>query len=390
LDKVGLVAFTIGLVSLLGLPFATVRHSRIATGVSVSVKASLPAWMFAALVLAWLAVLALSFVRDERWAAIARGVIGGAMIGALAATSGWAAIHLAEGAGRFSRVSIGGGVWVSALAAYTLTLSSRRQVGRGTTLSRVIAWIGPLTILALLASGYLSELGIMKEYANVSDRFWVETVNTIVYAGVAVLIATAIGLGLGIAAYKRPRLERPVFGAVSVFQTIPGLAMVGLLVAPLAAFSFAVPILRRFGVGGIGWTPVVIALTLYALLAIVRITHAGLRSVSATVVDAGRGMGMASGQLLREVELPIGMPVVFSGVRTSAVQTFGNATLGAFVGGVTLGRFIFQGLAEQAPDLTMLGSIALVVIALLVDGTLRQAQGLAFGRRKPSAEGGVR
>ena len=169
---------------------------------------------------------------------------------------------------------------------------------------------------------------------------------------------------LGITAYRKPRLERPVFTVVSVFQTIPGLAMVGLLVAPLAAASFALPVLRRFGIGGIGWAPVVIALTLYALLAIVRNTHAGLRGVPRAVVDAGRGMGMTDDQLLRKVELPLGMPVVFSGVRTSAVQTIGNATLGAFVGGITLGRFIFQGLAEQAPDLTMLGSIALVIIAL--------------------------
>jgi len=165
--------------------------------------------------------------------------------------------------------------------------------------------------------------------------------------------------------------------------------MVGLLVAPLAAISFAVPVLRRLGIGGIGWAPVVIALTLYALLAIVRNTHAGLRGVPRAVVDAGRGMGMTDEQLLRKVEVPLGMPVVFSGVRTSAVQTIGNATLGAFVGGITLGRFIFQGLAEQAPDLTMLGSIALVAIALVVDAVLRRVQDTAFARRPTPADGSL-
>ena len=131
------------------------------------------------------------------------------------------------------------------------------------------------------------------------------------------------------------------------------------------------------------------ALTLYALLAIVRNTYAGLRNVPPAVVDAGRGMGMTDGQLMRKVELPLGMPVVFSGVRTSTVQTIGNATLGAFVGGITLGRFIFQGLAEQSPDLTMLGSIALVLIAVLVDGALRVVQGRAFRTHVAGSEGNL-
>lgn len=387
LDKVGLVASAIGLVALLALPFATVRHSRIATGVNVTAWGALPAAMLSVLVIAWLVVVVLSFVREGRGPAVARGFLGAAIIVALVAFSSWAATHLGQGAGRFSRVSIGGGVWLSAIAAYTLVLASRRQVGQRSWVSRTITWMAPVAIVAMIASGSLSDLGIMKEYVNVADRFWIEALNTVIFATVSVVLATAIGVWLGIKAYKKPRLERPVFTVVSVFQTIPGLAMVGLLVAPLAALSFAVPFLRTLGIGGIGWAPVVIALTLYALLSIVRNTHAGLRGVPLTVVDAGKGMGMTGDQLLRKVELPLGMSVLFSGVRTSAVQTIGNATLGAFVGGITLGRFIFQGLAEQAPDLTMLGSIALVVIALLVDGALRQGQRALFGRRVHTADG---
>lgn len=354
---------------------------------SVSAWGALPAVLFGALVAAWFVVVVLSIVRGGRGAAVARGLLGGAIIAGLLACSGWAATHLAQEAGRFARVSIGGGVWLSAIAGYTLVLSSRRQTGQHSAAGRAITWLAPVAIVAMLAAGWLSDLGMMKEYANVKDRFWVETVNTILFAGVSVVLATAIGVVLGITAYRRPALKRPVFTVVSVFQTIPGLAMVGLLVAPLAAASFALPVLRRLGVGGIGWAPVVIALTLYALLAVVSNTHAGLRGVSRAVVDAGRGMGMTDDQVLRKVELPLGMPVLFSGVRTSAVQTIGNATLGAFVGGITLGRFIFQGLAEQAPDLTMLGSIALVIIALVVDASLRGAQRATSGRRGRTPEG---
>ena len=387
--KVGITAAVIGLPLFLLLPFATVRRSRIATGESLPPLEALGPLLTAAVVALWIAVIVLSLREGGRGRAAARGLLGGAIIIAIVALSGWAASTLGPQVGQFARVSIGGGAWVSAIAAYSLVLASRRLLGRGSAIGVVIGLLAPVAIVALLLSGFLDDLGIMKEYANVADRFWVETVNTALFAAVSVSLATAVGISLGIVAFRNQRLERPVFATVSVFQTIPGLAMVGLLVAPFAAASFALPFLRRLGIGGIGWAPVVTALTLYALLAIVRNTYAGLRNVPGAVVDAGRGMGMADGQLMRKVELPLGMPVVFSGVRTSTVQTIGNATLGAFVGGITLGRFIFQGLAEQSPDLTMLGSIALVVMAVLVDGALRLIQDRAFRTHAATGEGNL-
>lgn len=379
--RVGLVAVALGLPSFLALPFATVRSSRIVTGSGVSAWGALGPALWLLVVGMWVLVAALSLRAGGRRAALARGALGAGIIVTMLALSGWAATTIGAATGQFARVSIGGGVWLSAIAAYTVLLASRRLVGKKTPLGLVLGFVVPVAILGLLLSGYLSDLGMMKEYFNVRDRFWVEVVNTIAFSAASVAIALAVGVTLGIAAFRDERLERPIFATVSVFQTVPGLAMVGLLVAPLATLSFAVPFLRTLGVGGIGWAPVVMALSLYALLAIVRNTYAGLRGVPEAVVDAGRGMGMDDRQLMRKVRLPLAGPVLFSGVRTSTVQTIGNATLGAFVGGITLGRFIFQGLAEQAPDLTMLGSVALVAIALAVDATLRGAQGLLFGRR---------
>ncbi len=387
--KVGVAAAVIGLSSFLLLSFATVRRSRIATGVGVPPWAAVGPALTIALVVLWIVVAVLSLREGGPKRAAARGLLGAGIIVALVALSGLAASQLGPQVGRFARVSIGGGAWVSAIAAYALVLASRRLLGRRSALGVLIGVLAPAAIVVMLLSGFLDDLGIMKEYANVSDRFWIETVNTVLFAAVSVTIATAIGIYLGILAFRNKRLERPVFATVSVFQTIPGLAMVGLLVAPFAAVSFSLPFLRRLGVGGIGWAPIVTALTLYALLAIVRNTFAGLRNVPPATVDAGRGMGMTERQLMRKVELPLGMPVVFSGVRTSTVQTIGNATLGAFVGGITLGRFIFQGLAEQSPDLTMLGSIALVLIAVLTDGALRIVQRRAFRTHSASSEGSL-
>jgi len=214
----------------------------------------------------------------------------------------------------------------------------------------------------------------MMEFANQRDRLFTETVNTIVFSAAAVVIASVIGFSLGVLAFRRPRYERPVFGVVNIFQTIPGLAMIGLLFSPLSRLGQSVPLLGALGVGGLGWAPVVTALTLYALLAITRNTYAGLRGVPADTVDAGIGMGMTESQLMRRVRVPLATPVLFSGERSAVVQTIGNSTLGAFVAAFTLGSTIFGGLAQGSADLMLLGSIILVVLALVADGMLRVAQ----------------
>jgi osmoprotectant transport system permease protein len=144
-------------------------------------------------------------------------------------------------------------------------------------------------------------------------------------------------------------------------------------------------VLREFGVGGLGWAPVVIALTLYALLAIARNTIVGLSSVPAETVEAACGMGMTRRQVLTRVQLPIARPIIFGGVRVASQQTVGNATLGAFVAAGGLGPLIFLGIAQQANDLVLLGSIALVALALLVDGTMRGVQRLVTPRTSREA-----
>jgi osmoprotectant transport system permease protein len=133
-------------------------------------------------------------------------------------------------------------------------------------------------------------------------------------------------------------------------------------------------VLKQFGISGLGWAPVVVALTLYALLAIVRNTYAGLGAVSPVTVEAGAGMGMSERQVMRKVQIPLAAPILFSGIRTASQQTIGNATLGAFVAAGTLGAPIFLGFAQQADDLVVLGSVALVALAMLVDGALRGVQ----------------
>lgn len=174
----------------------------------------------------------------------------------------------------------------------------------------------------------------------------------LVFAGAA--IAVAIGVPLGVALTRRPRLARPVLGFANVVQTIPSLALFGFLI-PL-------PVL-----GGIGARTAIVALVVYSLLPILRNTHAGIASVDPAVVEAATGLGMTSGQTLRLVELPLALPVVLAGVRVAVVVGIGLATIAAAIGAGGLGVLIYRGVATVDHRLILAGAIPAALLALAFD-----------------------
>lgn len=379
--KVGLVASAMGLSSVLALSFGRVRPFRLATGVPLSLFAALPVVLALVLPVLWLVALTASLIRPRtRAATLVRGLAAGVSVIALFWLSGIAATGSLHDGPAFARYSVGAGVWTSTFFAVALILDSRRELGMGSWPSRLVVLLAPLGVLALLLTGQLSSLGMAAEYRNVTPEFWLWAGQHVIYWGVSMTVALVAGVSLGILAYRHDRFARPVFAATSVVQTIPGLAMVGVLAVPLG-MAGQVPLLRSLGIGVLGWAPVVIALTLYALLVLVRNTHAGLMSVPESIVDSGRGMGLTDRQLLRKVELPLASPIIFSGTRTAAQQTIGNATLAYFVAAGSLGRPIFSGVSQQANDLVLLGSIALVALALGIDLGLRAVERLVVPRR---------
>jgi osmoprotectant transport system permease protein len=153
-------------------------------------------------------------------------------------------------------------------------------------------------------------------------------------------------------------------------QTIPSIALFGLLLAPLAALGAAVPALGAIGVRGIGMAPALIALMLYALLPVARNTLAGMLGIDRAVVEAASGMGMTQRQIFWRIELPLGLPVFLAGVRIVLVQAIGLATVAALVGAGGLGTFVFQGIGEYAIDLVLLGAVPTILLALAADFAL--------------------
>jgi osmoprotectant transport system permease protein len=149
------------------------------------------------------------------------------------------------------------------------------------------------------------------------------------------------------------------------------LAFLGLLVVPLGTLAATYPFLQTLGIQGIGAAPAIIALTVYALLPIVRNTYVGLDGVDPAATDAGRGMGMSSGQLLWRVQMPLALPLVIEGLRASAVLVIGIAVVTALVGAGGLGVIVFLGLGSQAEDLIILGAVPVIVLAIAADATAR-------------------
>jgi osmoprotectant transport system permease protein len=175
------------------------------------------------------------------------------------------------------------------------------------------------------------------------------------------LVAVAIGIPLGVALTRRPRLARPVLGFAGVVQTIPSLALFGFLI-PL-------PFL-----GGIGPRTAIVALVLYALLPILRNTYSGIRSVDPAVVDAATGLGLTDRQRLWWVEVPLSLPVVLGGVRIAVVVSIGIATIAAAVGAGGLGVLIYRGIATVDNRLILAGAVPAALLALLCDGLLGWAE----------------
>jgi len=175
--------------------------------------------------------------------------------------------------------------------------------------------------------------------------------------GISMLIAVLIGIPLGILISRHPAWNKPVLGSANVIQTVPSLALFGMLLP--------VP-----WIGARAERLAILALTLYALLPLIRNTYAGIKGVDPAVVEAGRGMGMTDRQVLWQLELPLALGVILAGVRVATVISVGLATIAAAVGAGGLGEFIFRGLASVNNQLILAGAIPAALLALLADVSL--------------------
>jgi len=189
----------------------------------------------------------------------------------------------------------------------------------------------------------------------------------LVFASLA--IAVAIGVPLGVVAHRQPRLAGWLMGLVGVVQTVPSLALLAFLIALL---------------GTIGFVPALLALFVYALLPIVRNTHAGLASLPPGMRAAGLALGLRDGQVLRSIELPLAAPTIFAGIKTAAVLNVGVATVATFIGAGGLGERIVAGLAVNDTAFMLAGAVPAAVLALVTQWVFDALERWVARRRQPA------
>lgn len=187
-----------------------------------------------------------------------------------------------------------------------------------------------------------------------SKEILIGSLEHLVLVSIAMMIAITIGIPLGIYITHRPKFAPAILGLANAIQTVPSLAIFGFLIS--------VPFL-----GGIGRNPAIVALTLYALLPIIRNTYIGINGISPAIREAGIGMGMTERELLLKVEIPLALPVILAGVRVATVISVGIATIAAAIGGGGLGTFIFRGISTVNNELILAGAIPSALIALGAD-----------------------
>jgi osmoprotectant transport system permease protein len=368
-----------GVAADLGTGFVTIAPNRLLSGRPIGLFAADQRLGVAIAVIAGLLLLT-SLASPGRVLQRSAAVLAGGLFLLVVAASGEAASSLAVGAPTLARISLGAGFWILlGTAALALTDALQRSDAGPVERFAVIAALCA-GIAAMAYGGLFDALSLAREYKTRHDQFAAALLRHVILVAAAVGPAVLIGFSLGVAAVRRPRAQAPLFAVLNLLQTIPSIALFGLLIVPLSALASAVPLAASLGIGGIGPAPAIIALILYALLPIVRNSVAGIAGVDPAVVDAARGMGMTQRQLFWRVELPLALPLLLAGLRIVMVQAIGLAVVAALIGAGGLGSFVFEGLGQYAADLVLLGALPAILLALAADFLLQMLSALAARR----------
>ncbi|WP_439651687.1 ABC transporter permease [Microvirga puerhi] len=359
-DRLGSVIALLAGISVFVLPFVTYRANRIVSGEPRLLLHALPTTVAVAVMGAVVAVaLVAVFIRwpTVRLTAAALGLV--VVVPAVGLSAGF----MTPTGNNFARISPASGFWLLTLALGLLVADSltRLRFGPWARLGALV--IAAVAVAILLVSGAWHNLSLLKEYATRADSFWREADQHIFLSLGSVAAAAAVGLPLGVLCHRVRAVRGPTLQVLNIVQTIPSIALFGMLMVPLGFLAANVPAAAAIGIRGIGAAPAFVALFLYALLPIVANTVVGLDQVPANVVDAARGMGMSRRQRLTQVKIPLALPIILTGIRIVLVQNLGLATVAALIGGGGFGTFVFQGVGQTAMDLVLLGAIPTVALS---------------------------
>jgi osmoprotectant transport system permease protein len=362
LEKTGVLMAALILVSTFVLPFIVVKPNRILEGQGHMLIDALPSVSAIALAAA-LVVVALCLLL--RLPASARLVIvTAALLAVILALGGAANAGLPPG-NSYARVSPGSGFWLLLFALSLAFVDVVAKLSPSPLARLALLVIAIVAVGGIFASGILADISVMKEYANRADAFWAEMSRHAMLALGSMLVAFLIGLPLGVLCHRVSWLRAAALNMLNILQTIPSIALFGLLILPLGWVAAHIPGAAAIGISGIGTAPAFVALVLYSLLPVVANTVAGLDNVPREANDAARGAGMTDLQRLFSIEFPLTFPSLLAAIRIVLIQNIGMATIAALIGGGGMGVFVFQGLGQSAMDLVLLGALPTVAMSFV-------------------------
>lgn len=352
-------------IAAVALPFVNVAPNRLMSGEG---KALWQIWSFSpallAVALGAAVVLSLRSGRAAHWLTL---LLCEALFLGLFWSAGQSATLMISAESPLARTSIGSGLWLwMALCLLACSDAIRRltPVPVWRWLLNAQIWLIPLV---LLFSGELNNLSLLKEYANRQEVFDDALSQHLTILFGTLFPALLLGVPLGIWCYRHPARQGRVFTVLNVIQTVPSVALFGLLIAPLAGLARSFPALGDIGIAGTGLTPALIALVLYALLPLVRGVVAGLSQVAPDVLESAHAMGMSARQCFWKIQLPLALPLLIRSLRVVTVQTVGMAVIAALIGAGGFGALVFQGLLSSALDLVLLGVVPTIALAVVLD-----------------------
>jgi osmoprotectant transport system permease protein len=377
-NRVLLTLSCIGAAASLFAGFLTVAPNRLARG------AAMPLWQGPALeagaIMAGLAALGLlAFLGREKPRSFATLIVAALILWANFEGAGHFARLLAEDAPPAARFSLGASFWVLAAIALLAMLDAAQRAKFSLVLRLCLGAALAAGFAAMALAGDFDALSLAKEFASRRALFLAELGRHLFLVGAAIACALILGAPLTALALRRTGARGLVFASLGALQTIPSIALFGVLIAPLSALSAHLPFLRELGIGGTGAAPAIIALTLYSLLPLVRSSYTGFAEVAPGVKDAAAGMGLDARQMFFWIELPLALPALVSGLRVVAIQAIGLAAVAALIGAGGLGAFVFQGIGQYALDLVLVGAIPIILLALIADFAFQML--LAAARR---------
>lgn len=348
------------------LDFLTFQPNRIVPGTGFSPDAAL-GWLWALSVTTLLLfILAASFIRLHARHALQLLCVILMLAQLPLSLAVFSAAHV-PAIQPHARTGIASGFWLLLFFA-ALMLIELQQKMHLSRLSVTALLILPLICLIwVYSTGQIDSLALVREYTARSSQFQdAVQIHLLLVCG-AVGFSLLLGFVLVLLMRQWPVVQKFTFGLLNFIQTIPSLALFGLLIAPLGYLASRSEFLQAINVSGIGWAPALLALIAYSLLPIVRNIFIALEEVSDAVLESAKGMGMSRIQVFMQVRLPLAMPVILEGVRITSIQAIGLTAVAALIGAGGLGSFIFQGLGQAAMDMILLGALPILVMALLAD-----------------------